>query len=109
VLKARKEFQRKRPVELRRPPTEAFKAEPASSDSEYKYILGAIERSRSTFAQMEEEQIRDIILINLNGHYEEGQPENRSMPGARRAFRFVRTVAKSSLRSASFGRGRSQC
>ena len=29
-----------------------------------------IERSRSTFVQMKEEQIRDLILVNLNGHYE---------------------------------------
>ena len=67
---------RKRPVELPRAPTEAFKPEPALSDSEYDYILGVIdhmsqniERSPSTFAQMKEEQIRDLILVNLNGHY----------------------------------------
>ena len=70
---------RKRPVVLPPAPREAFKPEPALPDSEYDYILGAIdhmsrniERSPSTFVQMKEEQIRDIILVNLNGHYEGG-------------------------------------
>ena len=33
------------------------------------YVVKA-KRSRSTFVQMKEEQIRDLILVNLNGHYE---------------------------------------
>ena len=68
---------RKRPVVLPPAPREAFKPEPALPDSEYDYILEVIdhmsrniERSPSTFVQMKEEQIRDIILVNLNGHYE---------------------------------------
>ena len=68
---------KKRPVVLPPAPREAFRPEPALSDSEYDYILGVIdhmsrniERSPSTFVQMKEEQIRDIILVNLNGHYE---------------------------------------
>ena len=68
---------RKRPVVLPPAPREAFKPEPALPDSEYDYILGVIdhmsrniERSPSTFVQMKEEQIRDIILVSLNGHYE---------------------------------------
>ena len=58
-------------------PKEAFKPEPVLSDAEYDYILTVIdhmsqtiERSPSTFAQMKEEQIRVLILVNLNGHYE---------------------------------------
>lgn len=68
---------KKRPVVLPPPPIEAFKPEPALPDGEYDYILNvidnmsqSIERSPSTFAQMKEEQIRDLILVNLNGHYE---------------------------------------
>lgn len=62
---------------LPRTPIEPFKPEPTLSDSEYDGILGVIdrlalqiERSPSTFVQMKEESIRDIILVNLNGHYE---------------------------------------
>ena len=68
---------RERPIVLPPAPREAFKPEPALPDSEYDYILTVIdhmsrniERSPSTFVQMKEEQIRDIILVNLNGHYE---------------------------------------
>lgn len=66
-----------RPVTL--PPTtnKPFKPEPTLPDSEYDYILNVvdqlalhIERSPSTFVLMKEESIRDIILVNLNGHYE---------------------------------------
>jgi len=66
-----------RPVVLPRAPVEAFVPEPALPDAEYNYILNVIdnmsrniERSPSTFVQMKEEQIRDMILVNLNGHYE---------------------------------------
>ncbi len=68
---------KKRPVELPPPPREAFKPEPTLPDSEYEYILNvidnmskSIERSPTTFVQMKEEQIRDHILVSLNGHYE---------------------------------------
>lgn len=68
---------RKRPVALPPTPKEAFKPEPALPDAEYDFILAvidrlaqAIERSPSTFIHMKEEQIRDMILVNLNGHYE---------------------------------------
>ena len=70
---------KKRPVELPPCPKEAFKPEPALPDAEYDYTLTVIdrmsqniERSPSTFVHMEEEQIRDLILVNLNGHYEGG-------------------------------------
>ena len=68
---------KKRPVVLPPSPLEAFSPEPALPDTEYDYVLEVIdnmskniERSPSTFAQMKEEQIRDMILVNLNGHYE---------------------------------------
>ena len=68
---------KKRPVELPLSPSEDFQPEPALPDTEYDYILEvidrmsqSIERSPSTFVNMKEEQIRDLILVNLNGHYE---------------------------------------
>lgn len=68
---------KKRPVELPPTPKEAFRPEPELPDTEYDYILNVIdnmsqniERSPSTFVHMKEEQIRDLILVNLNGHYE---------------------------------------
>jgi len=68
---------KKRPIVLPPTPKEAFKPEPALPDAEYDFILTVIdrlsqtiERSPSTFVQMGEEQIRDLILVSLNGHYE---------------------------------------
>ena len=70
---------RRRPVALPPTPTEAFKPEPVLADAEYGHILEVIdrlalqiERSPSTFSKLDEEQIRDMILVNLNGHYEGG-------------------------------------
>lgn len=68
---------KKRPIELPSVPTEAFKPEPALPNEDYDFILDvidrlalSIERSPSTFVHMNEEQIRDFILVSLNGHYE---------------------------------------
>ena len=68
---------KKRPVELPPSPKEAFRPEPALPDTEYDLILEVIdnmsktiERSPNTFVHMKEEQIRDLILVNLNGHCE---------------------------------------
>ena len=68
---------KKRPIALPPSPKEAFKPEPVLPNTEYDYILTVIdhmsqniERSPSTFVHMKEEQIRDLILVNLNGHYE---------------------------------------
>ena len=68
---------KKRPVKLPPSPDESFQPEPELPDTEYDYILDvidrmsqSIERSPSTFVHMKEEQIRDLILVNLNGHYE---------------------------------------
>ena len=77
VVSAVPVVRKKRPVQLPPSPKEAFTPEPALPDAEYDYILTVIdlmsqsvERSPSTFVQMKEEQIRDLILVNLNGHYE---------------------------------------
>ena len=68
---------KKRPVELPPSPKEAFRPEPTLPGDEYDYILTVIdhmsqniERSPSTFVKMKEEQIRDLFLVSLNGHYE---------------------------------------
>ena len=68
---------KKQPIALPYTPEEAFKPEPALPDTEYDFILTVVdrlsqtvERSPRTFVQMKEEQIRDLILVNLNGHYE---------------------------------------
>ncbi len=70
---------KQRPVVLPPVPKQAFKPEPLLSNDEYNYILTVIdrlainiERSPNTFIRMTEEQIRDMILVNLNGHYEGG-------------------------------------
>lgn len=46
------------------------------SDEDYNHILGVIrhvgatfERTRKTFNKLDEEELRDVILANLNGHY----------------------------------------
>lgn len=56
-----------------------FTPEPALEEKEYEYILDvidrlalSIERNPTAFTKMDEEQIRDIILVDLNGHYETG-------------------------------------
>ena len=68
---------KRRPVELPPSPKEAFRPEPELPDTEYDYILDVIdnmsqniERNPRTFVHMKEEQIRALILVNLNGHYE---------------------------------------
>jgi hypothetical protein len=56
---------------------EKFEPEPCLSEEEYNHILKIIqsmvktmERSPSTFSKFNEEELRDIILVQLNGHYE---------------------------------------
>lgn len=65
------------PAPLPEVPPGPYKAEPTIDAAEYEHILQvissltvAIERSPSAFAHMAEEQLRDHILIQLNGHYE---------------------------------------
>lgn len=70
---------KKSPVTLPKTPSENFKPEPALLAEEYDYILTvidrlalSIERNPSTFSNMHEGQIRDLILVDLNGHYDGG-------------------------------------
>lgn len=57
--------------------TELFEPEPALSQEIYEDILWIIhnmtlvmERSPDTFSKLSEEEIRDLFLMHLNGHYE---------------------------------------
>jgi hypothetical protein len=54
-----------------------FKPEPAMADSDYQAALAvlrnsrnALERSPSLTQKLDEEEIRDLLLINLNAHFE---------------------------------------
>jgi len=54
-----------------------FKPEPAMADSDYQAALAvlgnsrnALERTPSLAAKLDEEQIRDLLLVNLNAHFE---------------------------------------
>lgn len=73
------------PPEIRRKPgiytpetsTGYPQPEPALPEKEYNYILKVVqdlaicmERSPRTFSKMDEESIRDVMLVILNGHYE---------------------------------------
>jgi len=56
---------------------DSFKPEPELTEVEYQHILSVIrslslviERNPSSFATLDEESIRDHILLQLNGHYE---------------------------------------
>jgi len=73
------EVRRKPPV--RRPDVKGgpYVPEPSLPSEEYEFILEVIhrvvvtiERSPKTFAGMEEEDLRNVILVHLNGHYEGG-------------------------------------
>jgi len=59
------------------PSTESYKPEPELKEEEYQHILSVtrslslvIERNPASFATLDEESIRDHILLQLNGHYE---------------------------------------
>lgn len=72
------------PVTRRKPPVHRpvpskgnFKPEPELKEEEYQHILSVIrslslviERNPASFATLDEESIRDHILLQLNGHYE---------------------------------------
>ncbi len=70
---------KKRKIDVPSSPKETFKPEPELSDAQYNDILEvidnlsiSIERNPSTFVHLEEQQIRDLILVSLNGLYEGG-------------------------------------
>lgn len=68
---------RKQPTHRPMPSVETFKPEPELTEAEYQHILSVIrslslviERNPASFASLDEESIRDHILLQLNGHYE---------------------------------------
>lgn len=70
---------RARPKVLPSPSTTPFKPEPVLAIEEYAFIIDVIqrlsvqiERSPTTFIGMSEPQIRDFILVHLNGHFDGG-------------------------------------
>jgi len=77
-----------------------YRPEPAIDLVEYDHILQiissltvAIERSPSAFAHMGEEQLRDHILIQLNGHYE-GRATGETFNGSGKTDILVRVEDK---------------
>ncbi len=59
------------------PPNTGYKPEPGIRDADYDHILSVIrhagrtfEATPSTFAVHDEEELRDIVLAHLNGHYQ---------------------------------------
>lgn len=76
-----------RPIQIKRtlakplppPPKSGFKPEPGITDEDYEHILSVIrhegrtfEATPRTYAVHDEEELRDIILAHLNGHYQGG-------------------------------------
>lgn len=68
---------RKLPIHRPVPTAESYKAEPELTEPEYQHILSVmrslslvVERNPASFATLDEESIRDHILLQLNGHYE---------------------------------------
>lgn len=71
--------QRKLVRPLPPPPKSGYKPEPGITDEDYEHILSVIrhegrtfEATPGTFSSLDEEQLRDIILAHLNGHYQGG-------------------------------------
>lgn len=59
------------------PPKSGYQPEPGISDEDYKHILSVIrhegrtfETTPKTYAVHDEEELRDILLAHLNGHYQ---------------------------------------
>jgi hypothetical protein len=59
------------------PPKAGYQAEPGITDQDYKHILSVIrhegrtfEATPKTYAVHDEEELRDILLAHLNGHYQ---------------------------------------
>ncbi|HWD40372.1 MAG TPA: hypothetical protein VG944_16100, partial [Fimbriimonas sp.] len=68
---------RKLPIHRPVPSKDSFKPEPELTEDEYQHILAVmrslslvIERNPASFTTLDEESIRDHILLQLNGHYE---------------------------------------
>lgn len=92
------------------PQVEPFRPEPLLRPADYEEALrvlthcrNALERSPSTTAKLDEENIRDILLIGLNSRFE-GPLRARSSTGrARPTFSSASRTATSSSASASSG------
>jgi hypothetical protein len=76
-----------KPIQIKRtlvkplppPPKSEFKPEPGITDEDYDHILSVIrhegrtfESTPKTYAVHDEEELRDIVLAHLNGHYQGG-------------------------------------
>ena len=68
--------------------TKTYEPELIIEQEEYEYILTvlknvsfSIERSPSVFSRLKEEDIRDILLVHLNGHYESATGETFNAEG----------------------------
>lgn len=71
--------QRKLVRPLPPPPKSGYKPEPGITDEDYEHILSVIrhegrtfEATPGTFSSLDEEQLRDVVLAHLNGHYQGG-------------------------------------
>jgi hypothetical protein len=71
------EVRRKATIELKKTTTQQATSQPTLPEEEYENILKIthgmslmIERSPRAFSKMQETELRDIILVQLNGHYE---------------------------------------
>jgi hypothetical protein len=69
----------RQPPPLAIPPKDGLKPEPGINDADYEKILLVIrhegrsfETTPTTFAKFHEEELRDILLAHLNGHFEGG-------------------------------------
>lgn len=84
-LRHRREAPDIRPLQMRRklvrplpsPPRTGFAPEPGIAEQDYEHILAVIrhegrtqEQVPATFASLDEESLRDLLLAHLNGHYE---------------------------------------
>jgi hypothetical protein len=106
-------MKRKR-VQVARPrATGSFKPEPALSESDYEAVISIIlnlgtgfERSPRTFAKLDEEELRDHILLQLNGTFEGQAGAECSTVRGRQTSSSESKIETSSSGSASSGPGR---
>ena len=86
-----------------------FKPEPAMADRDYEAALAvlrnsrnALERTPSLAAKLDEEQIRDLLLVNLNAHFEgDAAGEVFNGEGKRTSSSASRTATSSSVNAKS--------
>lgn len=85
------------------PPVQPYQDEPAVDQAAYEEILGVIlamghafERSPTTFARLREEELRDHLLVQLNGTFE-GQAGGELFNGAGRTDILVRVADRNAF------------